>query len=364
MTIDPQLPQTIEEFERRAPGLLESGPWGYYAGGAADELTIDANIRAWQEMEIRPRVLVDVSVRDPSTRVAGLDLAHPIVVAPTAYHRLAYPEGEEATAAGAASADSVYTLSTLATSTPAAVAASVPDGRKWFQVYVFKDRAVTAALIDEAVDSGFEALVLTVDLPVLGRRDRDIESGFTIGDASVVPGVKAAGGKGLISMQDTADLIDPSLTWSDVEALVGSSPVPVFVKGVLRPDDALLAVKAGVAGLIVSNHGGRQLDTVPATATALPPIAEALGDDCDLLVDGGIRRGTDVLKAMVLGAKAVLVGRPILWGLASSGPAGVTQVIEILRDEFDRALALSGVPVASALAGRSDLVVTREQQAG
>ena len=354
----PGLPQTLADFEAAYSEALPEGALAYYSGAAADEYTLRSNEAAWTRIAMRPRVMVDVSERDPSVEVLGQRLDWPIAVAPTAYHRLAHPDGEEATARGAAAADCVYTLSTLATSRPKPVAQSVLDGagRRWFQVYVFRDRAVTDELVAEAVDSGFEALLLTVDLPVLGRRDREISSGFVVGAAETVPGVHAAGGSGTINMQDTADLIDPSLTWADVEALVASSPIPVLVKGVLRGDDAALAAQHGAAGVVVSNHGGRQLDTVVATAEALPEVVEAVGDEIDVLVDGGVRRGTDVVKALVMGAKCVLVGRPTLWGLAAGGADGVAAALGIIQDEFDRALALVGVPRASDLAGREDLL--------
>ena len=355
MPADPT-PTTLADFEAAYREALPEGTLAYYSGAAADELTLGRNERAWQEITLRPRVMIDVSDRNPSVTVLGRELSSPIAVAPTAYHRLAHPGGEEEMARGAEAADCVYTLSSLATSRPANVAASGVEGPRWFQVYVFRDRAVTRELIAEAVEGGFEALLLTVDLPVLGRRDREISTGFVVGDAESVPGVNAAGGEGLISMQDTADLIDPSLTWDDVAEFAEASDLPVLVKGVLRGDDAALAIEAGAAGVVVSNHGGRQLDTVPATAEVLAEVVEAVSGDGEVLVDGGIRRGTDVAKALILGASTVLVGRPALWGLAAGGADGVAAVLEILKDEFDRSLALLGVPNARDLAGRSDLL--------
>lgn len=351
-----QLPTTLAGFEASFREGLPEGTLAYYAGAAADEITLGRNVEAWREIVLRPRVMVDVSDRDPSVELFGRSYELPIAVAPTAYHRLAHPDGEEATARGAAAAGCPYTLSTLATSRPAPVGEAAPDGPKWFQVYVFRDRAVTRELVAEAEEAGFEALLLTVDLPVLGRRDREVGTGFVVGQAEGVPGVHAAGGEGVISMQDTADLIDPSLTWDDVGELAGSTDLPVLVKGVLRGDDAKLAVESGAAGVVVSNHGGRQLDTVPATADVLPEVVEAIGDGASVMVDGGVRRGTDVAKALILGANFVLVGRPILWGLAAGGAEGVEVVLSMLADEFDRALALLGVPRASELRGRDDLI--------
>ena len=352
----PELPSTLAGFEASFQEALPEGTLAYYAGGAADELTLGRNVEAWQEITLRPRVMVDVSERDPSVELFGRSYDLPLAVAPTAYHRLAHPDGEEATARGAAAARCPYILSTLATSRPAPVGEAAPDGQKWFQVYVFRDRAVTRELVAEAEEAGFESLLLTVDLPVLGRRDREVGSGFVVGQAEGVPGVHAAGGAGEISMQDTADLIDPSLTWDDVGELTRETDLPVLVKGVLRGDDARLAIEAGAAGVVVSNHGGRQLDTVPATASILPEVVETIGDRATVMVDGGIRRGTDIAKALILGANFVLVGRPVLWGLAVGGADGVEAVLSLLTDEFDRALALLGVPVAEDLRGRTDLI--------
>jgi 4-hydroxymandelate oxidase len=353
------LPTTLAGFEAAYRQALEAGPLAYYSGAAADELTLGENRAAWDRIKLSPRVMIDVSERDPSVEILGRRHSLPLAIAPTAYHRIAHPGGEEETATGAAAAGVTYTLSTLATSRPAPVAEAAPDSDRWFQVYVFRDRAVTRELVTEAEANGFEALLLTVDLPVLGKRDREVSDGFMVGDAGTVPGIQAAGGKGLLSMQDTADLIDPSLTWDDVSDLASSTDLPVLVKGVLRADDASHAIEHGAAGVVVSNHGGRQLDTVPATAEVLEPIAEAVGPGSTVLVDGGIRRGTDLAKALILGADAALVGRPVLWGLAAAGAAGVEAVVGIIGDEFDRALALLGVPKASNLKGNTDLLFDR-----
>lgn len=211
-------------------------------------------------------------------------------------------------------------------------------------------------LIAEATESGFKALVVTADLPVLGRRDRDLRNGFVIGNADSVPGVSATGATGALTMQDTADLIDPSVTWADIESLAAQTDLPILVKGILRPDDALRAIASGAAGVIVSNHGGRQLDLVPATADVTESIFSAIGSNPVKVVDGGIRRGEDVLTAIALGADAVMVGRPVLWGLAAAGADGVAAVIDIIVDEFDRAMALSGCTSVDEVRGRSGLV--------
>ena len=334
------LPVTLSDFERAAADRLAPGPHGYYAGGAGDELTLRDNEAAWRRIAIRPRVLVDVSQRDLRTTVLDREHPHPVFVAPTAFHRLAHPDGERATAHGAAAAEALYCLSSLATTTPAAVAEAAPGGRRWFQLYVFKDRGVSDALVDAAVAHGYEAIVVTADLPVLGVRERELRSGYAIDAAELIPDLHS----GDLALSDIGTLIDPSLTWEDVERFAGACGLPVLVKGILTADDAVLAADHGAAGVVVSNHGGRQLDTVRAGAEALAEVAEAAGGRLDVLVDGGVRRGTDVLKALALGARAVLVGRPVLWGLAVGGEDGVRTVLEILRGELDTALALAGVP--------------------
>jgi isopentenyl diphosphate isomerase/L-lactate dehydrogenase-like FMN-dependent dehydrogenase len=343
------LPLTLSDFARAAAERLDAGPLAYYSGGAGDELTLRENEAAWRRIAVRPRVLVDVSQRDLSTTVLGRECPHPIFVAPTAFHRLAHSEGELATARGAAAADALYCMSSLATTSPVAVAEAAPAGRRWFQLYVFKDRGVSDALVDAAVEHGYEAIVVTADLPVLGVRERELRSGYAIDAAELIPDLHS----GDLALTDIGTLIDPSLSWEDVERFAAGCGLPVLVKGVMTADDAVLAADHGAAGVVVSNHGGRQLDTVRAGAEALPEIAEAAGDRLDVLVDGGIRRGTDVLKALALGARAVMVGRPVLWGLAVGGEDGVRSVLEILRAELDVALALAGVPRAADLDGAS-----------
>jgi 4-hydroxymandelate oxidase len=344
-----ELPRTVADFEVRAAELLEDGPHGYYAGGAGDELTLRDNVEAWRRIAIRPRVLVDVSERDPGTTVLGRSRPHPIFVAPTAYHRLAHPDGEQGTARAAAAAGAVFCLSSLATAGPAEIAEAAPSGERWLQLYVFRDRGVSDELVRAAVEHGFEAIVVTVDLPVLGIRERDIRTQYAIPDALAAPSVGAMGRTEAFSMLEIGDLIDPSLSWGDIGRFAERCELPVLVKGVLTPEDGRLAAEHGAAGVVVSNHGGRQLDTVPSGAEAVGPIADAVGDHIDVLVDGGIRRGTDVLKALALGARAVMVGRPLIWGLAIDGEAGARAVLNLLLAEFDVALALAGVPDASGL---------------
>jgi len=339
----------LAEFERLAEARMAPGPHGFFAGGAGDEATLAENVTAWRGWRIRPRVLVDVATRDTGTTVLGQRLPHPVLVAPTAFHRLATPDGEVATARAALAAGSVMCLSTFSTVGAAELAAQVPEVRRWFQLYVFRDRGITAALVDAAVASGYEALVLTVDLPVLGLRERDLRSGFVLEEAAAIPSLAGSGVPRRMTLAELTEVVDPSLTWADLERFAGQSGLPVLAKGVLVPEDAERAVDHGAAGVVVSNHGGRQLDGVLATAEALPAVVDRVGGRADVLVDGGIRRGGDVLKALALGARAVLVGRPVLWGLAVGGEAGARQVLDLLVAEFDNALALAGAPRAADL---------------
>jgi 4-hydroxymandelate oxidase len=344
-----ELPPTILDFERHAAEVLPPGPLGYYTGGACDEITLRDNVAAWQRLALRPRVMVDCTERDSSTTVLGRPRPHPVIVAPTAFHKLATPEGEAATARGAAATDTPFCLSTIATTGVIDLAQAAPDATRWFQLYVFKDRAITREVVAAAADHGYEALVLTVDLPVLGLRERDLRSGFVVQEATAIPNVGSAGVSGTLSLPEMAAVIDPSLTWDDVGHFAADSGLPVLVKGVLTAEDARRAADSGAAGIVVSNHGGRQLDTVLSGADALPAVVDEVGDELDVLVDGGIRRGTDVVKALALGARAVLVGRPVLWGLAVAGEDGVRRVLELLLGELDIALALAGCPRASEL---------------
>jgi isopentenyl diphosphate isomerase/L-lactate dehydrogenase-like FMN-dependent dehydrogenase len=288
-------------------------------------------------------VLVDVGETSTASTVLGGEVSMPLLVAPVAFQELAHPEGEAGMARAATACGTIMNLSTMATARPSEVAAAAPGGRRWFQLYWFRDRAVTDALIDEAIDSGFEAIVLTADAPRAGRRERDLRTGFRIPPEVTVPSIAAAvGATEPLGIAEVFDLVDPTLTWSDVEGLASACGVPVLVKGILRGDDAELAVEHGAAGVIVSNHGGRQLDGAPATLDVLPEIADAVAGRCEILVDGGVRRGADALVALALGATAVQVGRPALWGLVVDGEAGARRVLELLRDELDLALTLLG----------------------
>ena len=342
-------PITLAEYERVAEERIDPGAFGYYVGGAGDEITLRDNLAAWRRIALCPRMLVGVGRRDPSITLLGAPRPHPLIIAPMAFQRMAHRDGEVATARAAAATGSLMCLSTLGTTGVAQLAEAVPAAPRWFQLYVFSDRGVTRELVAQAVEHGYEALVVTVDLPILGRRERDLRSGVQSAGAHMVQSAESAGAQGPMTPADFAALIDPNLGWPDIEKFAAESPLPVIVKGILRPDDAELAADHGARGLVVSNHGGRQLDTVLSGADALAPIADAVGDRLDVIVDGGIRRGTDVLKALALGARAVMVGRPVLWGLATGGAEGAERVLEILLGELDSALALAGAPRASDL---------------
>jgi isopentenyl diphosphate isomerase/L-lactate dehydrogenase-like FMN-dependent dehydrogenase len=343
-------PINVADFERIASERMDEGPLGYFNGGAWDEVTLRENINVWRRWRLRPRMLVDVGEVSTATELFGTAISMPVVIAPVAFQRMAHPEGEEGMARAAAAAGTLMCLSTIATARPSDVAGAAPDGRRWFQLYCFRDRAVTQALMDEAVEAGYEAIVLTVDLPRPGWRERDLRTGFVVPSEITVPSVAAALGADVpIGPAEVFALIDPTLTWADLEELVASCDLPVLVKGVLTAEDALLSLEHGASGVIVSNHGGRQLDGVSPSAEALPAIVDAVGERTTVLVDGGVRRGTDVLVALALGADAVMVGRPALWGLAAEGEAGARRVLEILRTELEFALALAGCPTPAAV---------------
>lgn len=336
----------IPEFEKAARAALSRMAWDYYRSGADAERTLRQNVRAYRQWEIHYRVLVDVSRREMGIDLFGIPISMPILIAPTAYQCLAHPDGELATARAAAEAGTIYTLSTLATTSIEDVARG-SNGPRWFQLYVHKDRDLTRSLVARAEAADYKAIVLTVDTPVLGRRIRDVRNGFGLPAGLVMANlVDAAGMNGLQSSSALARYIasrhDASLTWNDVEWLRSMTRLPVLLKGIVRSDDALRAIDAGAAGIVVSNHGARQLDGAPATLDVLPRIVESVAGRVPVLVDGGIRWGTDVLKALALGARAVMIGRPVLWGLAVGGASGVRSVLEILREELSTAMALAG----------------------
>jgi isopentenyl diphosphate isomerase/L-lactate dehydrogenase-like FMN-dependent dehydrogenase len=343
---DPTL-LNVHDYERRALELLSEGARSYFAGGAMDERTLADNRAAFSRRRIVPRVMTDVSRIDPSIEVLGRRWPWPFWICPTALHRMAHPDGELATARAAAAREITMAVST-SSSTDLAEIAGV-GGPRWFQVYLLADPGARRALVERAVEHGYEALLLTVDVQRLGRRERDIRIGFTLPEGVSVPNIAAAAGLPLAEAA-AASFVD-HMTWDDLEWLVGFG-LPVMVKGVLHPDDARLAIEHGADGLVVSNHGGRQLDRAIASLDALPVVVEAVAGRVPVLVDGGVRRGTDALIALALGATAVGIGRPILWGLAVDGEAGVGRILDLLIDELDNAMALAGVASISDLSPR------------
>jgi 4-hydroxymandelate oxidase len=343
---DPLDPLDLDALEAAARARLEAGVYDYIAGGADAERTVADNLAAWSRLRLRPRVLRDVTEVATATTLLGSQVPTPLLVAPMAYHRMAHPDGEAASAAGAAAAGALYVCSTQATMSVEEVAAAAPEAARWFQVYVVRDRGWTAELVARAAAAGYRALVLTVDVPLLGNRLRDLRNAFRLPtglEPANAPPAGAARQRELAAdVLAQAGQFDPGLTPETIGWLAERSGLPVVVKGVLRGDDAVACVAAGAAGVVVSNHGGRQLDTVVATADALAEVAAAVGDRAEVYVDGGVRRGTDVLKALALGARGVLVGRPVLWGLAVGGAAGVERVLSGLAGELRLAMALCG----------------------
>ncbi|MEC3979440.1 alpha-hydroxy acid oxidase [Amycolatopsis sp. H20-H5] len=348
--------RTLAEFEAAARERLDPVHFDFFAGGARDELTLRANETAFRRLSLLPKVLRGNSKRELGIELLGTPTSMPIVLSPTAFHRLAHPEGERATARAAARVGAIMIVSMGATTTVEDIAAAAPGGStRWFQLYLQPDPRVTEALVRRAERAGMAALVVTVDSPVFGGRERDDRNGFhDLPSGVVAENLRELPGGEPGRAADIA--MSAEFTWEHLAWLRGITSLPLLLKGVLHPEDARLAVGAGVAGLVVSNHGGRQLDTAAATIDALPEIAEAVGGAIPLILDGGIRRGTDVVKALALGATAVGVGRPVLWGLAAAGEDGVTRVLELLREEFDLAMALCGAASPSELT--PDLVRT------
>ena len=318
-------PVNVWDYERIAEERLDTNAFAYFVGGAGDEVTLRDNLAAFERRKLRPRVLVDVGSVSTGTTVLGTEIALPVLIAPLALQRMAHPDGEEATARAAATAGTIMCLSSAATCPPS----QLIDGTRWFQVYVWKERSITEAAIADAVEHGYSALVLTVDVPYIGRRERDIRVDFRVPEHLAVQGDLFAAN------------FDATVSWRDLEWLSGYG-LPLVVKGLLTAEDAQLACEHGAAAVVVSNHGGRQLDGVPASLDVLEEIVDAVAGRAEVLLDGGVRRGTDVLKALALGARAVLIGRAMLWGLAAAGEEGVADVLRMFKDEVELGLALLG----------------------
>ncbi len=345
----------LVSLEALAEKKLTKNAFGYYVSGADDELALRRNRDAFSRVAIHHRVLVDVSVRTCATTVLGHPISMPVIVAPTAFHKLACEDGELATRRAATAAGTIMTLSSLS-NTEVELVSKASAAPLFFQLYVYKDRGATEALVRRVEAADCKALVLTVDAPLLGRRERDVVNGFTLPKGLLVKNLQAEG-YGQVGAPDDesglgayfAGLIDASLSWKDLDWLSSITKLPVVIKGIVRADDAERAVDHGARAIVVSNHGGRQLDSSPATIEALPRVVDRVGGKIEVLVDGGVRRGTDVLKALAYGARAVLVGRPILWGLALDGEAGALAVLKALKREIDLAMALAGCPDVASI---------------
>lgn len=341
---------SVRDAEAAARAALPPMYFDYIAGGAEDERTLRANEEAYARRLLRPRVLTDVSRVETATTLLGASLAAPLIVAPSALHRMYHPDGEAGTYRAASRAGALMTVSS-AGSVPLEDVARAAAGPRWFQLYAFRERAVVATLVQAAVEAGYRALVLTVDVQVLGRRERDMRNAMTLPDGIRMANFERRFGDlpAETAHAHLANVANPALTWNDLVWLRGLSDLPVIVKGILAPEDARLAVAHGAAAVWVSNHGGRQLDGAIAALDALPEIAAAVAGRAPVIVDGGIRRGTDIVKALALGANAVAVGRPVLYGLAGAGEAGAFRVLTMLREELAVALALCGVASVHAM---------------
>lgn len=354
-------PVNLFEYEELARQNLPRMAYDYYAAGSDDEISLRENRAAWERIPLYFRVLRDISSRSLETAVLGHKIAMPILAAPTAFHKLAHPDGELASVRAVGRHGSILILSTLSTCSLEEVTAAA-TGPVFFQLYVYRDRGATRALVQRAEAAGCQALVLTVDAQLWGRRERDVRNRFRLppglqvknllgSEAEVLP--ENSQGSGLAAY--VTSLFDPALSWKDIEWLASISKLPVILKGIVHPDDGRIAAEAGAAAIVVSNHGGRQVDTSPATIEALPRVVDAVQGKIEVLVDGGIRRGTDIIKALARGARAVAVGRPILWGLAADGEEGVHHSLELLRKELDLNMGLCGCTNPSQIS--SDLLL-------
>ena len=335
-------PLSVADYERLAEARLGDGPWAYLAGGSGDEWTLRENLAAFSRWTFRPRVLCDVSEVSTATTVLGTQIELPVVVAPVAYQQLYHPDGECATARGAAAAGTGVAVSTFSTRTHEEISAAAPELMQWCQLYVLQDRDATREHLVGAAAGGCNAVVLTVDTPRLAQRERDLRAGFEVPSDVPLPYARATIGDAPQNPADQFALLDASVSWRDLEWIAREGKLPVVLKGVVTAEDAQLAVEHGAAAVVVSNHGGRQLDGAPATLDALPEVVDAIASRAEVYLDGGIRRGTDVAKAVALGARTVLAGRAPIFGLAVGGEAGVRHVLELLRDELSVALCLLG----------------------
>jgi 4-hydroxymandelate oxidase len=338
---------TLRDFEAPARERLHPAAWDYYAGGAGDEHTLRAGLAAWDAFHLRPRVLVDTATVDPSATILGRPEPLPIGVAPAALHGMAHLDGEQAIARAAAASGAINVVSTMASFTIEEVAAAAPDGRRWFQLYVQRNRAASRELVRRAAGAGYEAICLTVDLPVLGYRDALLRLAFDAGEDAYANLARREGWLHAGDMDDNLDMRSLGLTWDHLDEIRSWSTLPLILKGILTGEDAALAVEHGADGVWVSNHGGRQLDRTAASIEVLDEVVRAVDGRAEVYLDGGVRRGPEVLIALALGATAVFTARPFLYALACAGEEGVAKAFEILRDEIERSMAMLGTPRVS-----------------
>lgn len=347
---------SLYDYEALARERMAPAVWDTYAQGSEDEITLRANRSAYAAVRLRPRTLVDVRSCDTSTTVLGAPLRLPVMIAPMSVHQLAHPDGEIATARAASAAGTVLVEATLSSCSLESIAAAVPGSPLWFQLYIYRDRELTRSLLARVESAGYRAIVLTVDAPYVANRERDrynnfsLPEQFTFGNF-VGSGYREEGAAEItpITWQNRGER--EILTWEVISRLRSLTSLPIVLKGILTAEDAARAAEAGVEGIIVSNHGGRQLDGVLPTIEALPEVAAAVNGRCEVYMDGGIRRGTDILKALALGARAVLIGRPVIWGLVVNGEAGVRDVLHILEQELLLAMRLAGRPTIPSIDG-------------
>jgi 4-hydroxymandelate oxidase len=343
---------SLDDMEAEARQRIGEMAYAYYSGGSGDERLLAENVAAWSHWQLHPHVLAGISEVQTATTLLGTPVSAPVVIAPTAIQGLAHPDGEKATALGAASVGALMVLSSLATCSLEDVARSAPDAPRWMQIYILRDRARTKDLVDRAATNGYGALVLTVDAPVSGLRLRELRGGVHLPDDLSLPNLAGnstdraheGGFMAVVSRE-----FEPALTPDDIGWLAGLSGLPVVAKGVQRADDAVRCVEAGAAAIVVSNHGARQLDDAPATADILAEIVDAVGSRAEVYVDGGVRRPPDVVKALALGARAVLIGRPQLWALATGGAEGIATLLQWYTSELRRTMALCGAATVEGI---------------